>query len=222
MAIIEPERTSTMNLKKKKKYSAALRFWHWTNALVLSGSLLTVLINSTLFDRSQSLFIKSELQKSGTTVSTEQAHSLAHGMEDQVWGMHIYFGYALTALLALRLVSEIRSPSKSRFFTAFKKAYANYFILKKQRETVGHELLVKSLYLVFYLLILIMAVTGLLLAFEDSTGISRDVNHSIKELHGFCMYLILGFILLHVAGVFLAERKENKGIVSDMINGGAE
>jgi len=35
------------------------------------------------------------------------------------------------------------------------------------------------------------------------------------------MYLILGFIVLHLVGIFLAERKkEGKGIVSDMINGG--
>jgi len=36
------------------------------------------------------------------------------------------------------------------------------------------------------------------------------------------MYLILGFIFLHLAGVFLAERKDSRGIVSDMINGGRE
>jgi Ni,Fe-hydrogenase I cytochrome b subunit len=35
------------------------------------------------------------------------------------------------------------------------------------------------------------------------------------------MYLILAFIVVHLAGVFLAEiRKDSKGIVSDMINGG--
>lgn len=42
----------------------------------------------------------------------------------------------------------------------------------------------------------------------------------IKSFHGFCMYLILIFIVVHIAGVLLAERKESKGIVSDMINGG--
>jgi cytochrome b len=36
------------------------------------------------------------------------------------------------------------------------------------------------------------------------------------------MYLILAFIVVHLAGVFLAERKDSKGIVSDMINGGGE
>jgi cytochrome b len=36
------------------------------------------------------------------------------------------------------------------------------------------------------------------------------------------MYLVLAFIAVHLLGVFLAERNESKGIVSDMINGGRE
>jgi cytochrome b len=44
--------------------------------------------------------------------------------------------------------------------------------------------------------------------------------HFIKEIHGFTMYLIIGFIIVHIAGVVTGERKYHKGIVSDMINGG--
>jgi Ni,Fe-hydrogenase I cytochrome b subunit len=36
------------------------------------------------------------------------------------------------------------------------------------------------------------------------------------------MYLIIAFIVVHLAGVFLAERKTDNGIVSDMINGGGD
>jgi len=32
----------------------------------------------------------------------------------------------------------------------------------------------------------------------------------------------LAFIIVHLAGVFLAERKNSRGIVSDMINGGTD
>jgi len=64
-----------------------------------------------------------------------------------------------------------------------------------------------------------MAVTGLCLAFEDDFAALKKI-HAIKEIHGFCMYLIIAFIVVHLAGVFLAERKDSPGIVSDMINGG--
>ncbi len=64
-----------------------------------------------------------------------------------------------------------------------------------------------------------MVVTGLSLAFED-VAFLKPMRHTVKDVHGFCMYLILAFIVVHLAGVFLAERKRSKGIVSDMINGG--
>jgi Ni/Fe-hydrogenase 1 B-type cytochrome subunit len=77
---------------------------------------------------------------------------------------------------------------------------------------------VKALYITFYTLLGIMAITGLCMAFEDDIPALKI--HALREIHSFCMYLIITFIIVHLAGVFLAERKESKGIVSDMINGG--
>lgn len=65
-----------------------------------------------------------------------------------------------------------------------------------------------------------MVITGLSIAFDNELGLTKSFSHSLKEVHGFCMYLILGFIVLHLGGVFMAERKDKKGIVSDMIGGG--
>jgi len=220
MAIIEPTNQEIGTNRKGKKYASSTRFWHWLNFILISGSLLTVLINSTLFDRAQGDFVKGELMNAGASVSDKQAGAVTHGLEDQVWGIHIYFGYALAALFLFRLIAEFFMPPVQRLLPKLKKAYQAYFILKKERGAAKHELVVKGLYLIFYLLLLIMVVTGLLLALEDYTSIPENVNHSIKEFHGFCMYMILGFVVLHLAGVFLAERKDGKGIVSDMINGG--
>ncbi|MGA9652154.1 cytochrome b/b6 domain-containing protein [Pedobacter sp.] len=220
MAIIEPANKEIGAIRKGKRYASSTRFWHWINFIIISGSLLTVLINSTLFDHAQRDFVKGELMDAGASVSVKQAGAVTHGLEDQVWGIHIYFGYALAALFLFRLIAEFFLPPGQKLLPKLKKAYQAYFILKKEREAAKHELVVKGLNIIFYLLLLIMVVTGLLLAFEDYTGISGNINHSIKEFHGFCMYLILAFIVIHLAGVFLAERKDGKGIVSDMINGG--
>jgi Ni/Fe-hydrogenase 1 B-type cytochrome subunit len=220
MAIIEPINQELGKNKKGKKFPASTRFWHWLNLIVISGSLVTVLINSTLLNRKQGSFVKSELMNSGAVVSDKQASSVIHGLEDQVWQIHIYFGYGLAALFLFRLLAELFLSAPQRLIPKIKKAYVDYFVLRNEMKIAKHELLVKSLYLLFYLLLTTMAVTGLLLAFEDYTGISNGINHSIKEIHGFCMYLILAFIAVHLAGVILAERKEGKGLVSEMINGG--
>lgn len=205
----------------QKKYSAGLRIWHWLNAVVISGSLITVLINSTLLDREVvAPVIKNELN--GLVVSDQQASGVGHALEDKVWEIHTYFGYVLAGLLLFRLLLEYFQLSDRRLIRKIKSAYKQFRTTKKNRELSRHELVVKSLYATFYLLLSIMVLTGLFLAFEDLLAPYKAFRHSVKEVHGFCMYLVLAFIAVHLAGVLLAERKNGKGIVSDMINGGSE
>jgi cytochrome b len=192
------------------------------NTIVISGSLITVLINSTITDdRATSDLMKSELQKSGANITAEQARDVAHALSDSVWGVHIYFGYALTALLLFRLILEFFQLTDQKFIRKLKQAYRQYNTIKNNRKAVRNELTVKAIYALFYVVVIIMVATGLFLAFEDALAAYKSIRHSVKEVHGFCMYLVLIFIIVHIAGVYLAERKDGKGLVSDMINGGS-
>ncbi|WP_184550102.1 cytochrome b/b6 domain-containing protein [Mucilaginibacter sp. FT3.2] len=221
MAIIAPTRKDVQHHGQIKKYSASLRLWHWVNTIVISGSLITVLINSTITDkRAVSALVKNELKNAGAVITDDQASSAAHALGDSVWSVHTYFGYALAALLLFRLILEFFQLADQKFIRKLKSAYQQFKTTKKEREVARHELTVKGIYAIFYLLLIIMAVTGLFLAFEDLLAPFKSIRHSVKSVHGFCMYLILAFIFVHVIGVFLAERKTDKGIVSDMINGG--
>jgi len=221
MSNIEPIRKDVQHPSKTKSYSSSLRFWHWANVIVISGSLLTVLLNSTLLkSRNNAQLIKAEILKAGATVTDEQARSAAHALSDKVWDVHVYFGYGLAALFLFRLILEFFQVADQKFIRTLKTAFYNFRETKKQREAALHELVVKLIYLAFYLLLLIMVVTGLFLAFEDFFAPYKAIRHSVKSVHGFCMYLVLAFIVVHLTGVFLAERKDSKGIVSDMINGG--
>jgi len=220
MAIIEPVRKDVQEPKEGKKYSTALRFWHWANVIIISGSLLTVLLNSTLLNgNTNANFIKDKLQETSVNVTKDQARSVAHALGDKVWNIHAYFGYCLAALLLFRLLLEFFQKKDQKFILKLKSAYAQYKIAKN-RQLARHEVVVKSIYLLFYLLLIVMALTGLFLAFEDELAAYKSIRHTVKDIHGFCMYLVLAFIVVHLAGVFLAERKDSKGIVSDMINGG--
>jgi len=222
MAIIEPTRKDIETKQNLKKYAAPLRFWHWANAIIISGSLITVLINSTITNgRTSATLIKDELQKAGANVTTDQARSTSHALGDSVWDIHVYFGYALAALLVFRLLLEFFQVADQKFIRKIKNAYTKFKVTKANREAARHELAVKTIYSLFYILLIIMVVTGLFLAFEDALVAYKSIRHSVKNIHGFCMYLALAFIIIHLAGVFLAERKkESAGIVSDMINGG--
>ncbi|GAC1303746.1 MAG: hypothetical protein NVSMB24_10190 [Mucilaginibacter sp.] len=223
MAAIEPVRKDINRKNKIKAYSPSLRLWHWANTIVISGSLITVLINSTVLDEHANAgFIKDELQKSGGSVTADQTRSLAGTLSDKVWAVHIYFGYFLAALLLFRIILEFFQLADQKLIRKMKTAYKDYFIIKKQVKLARHELVVKLTYLLFYLVLLIMVITGLTLAFKDQLHFSRSLMGTVKNIHGFCMYLVIAFIIVHIAGVFMAERDESPGIVSDMINGGGE
>ncbi|MGN6181758.1 MAG: cytochrome b/b6 domain-containing protein [Mucilaginibacter sp.] len=219
MTVIEPKRRD-LNSHHIKKNSASLRLWHWLNTLVITGSLLTVLLNSTVLkSRNNAPLIQKQLTDAGVTVTTDQARSAAHAISDKIWTVHIYFGYTLAALLLFRLIMELFQLADQKLIRKIKSAYKQYFIVKKQRETALHEFWVKALYAAFYLMLLVMVLTGLSLAFEDDVPLLKSM-HWIREVHSFTMYLILAFIVVHLAGVFLAERKDSPGIISDMVNGG--
>lgn len=220
MAIIEPSNTLVEHPDQKKHYSSSLRLWHWLSAIVISGSLLTVLANSTITDdRTNAAIIRAELSKASVSVTAGQARGPAHEISDKVWEWHTYFGYTLAALVLFRLITEIFQPGDRKLIHQIKLAYYDYYVAKKNRLLARHEFVVKSLYAVLYILLMTMAATGLCLAFEDNIPALKKI-HAIREVHGFCMYLIIAFIIVHSAGVFLAERKDGKGIVSAMINGG--
>ncbi len=223
MSAIEPVRKDINHPNKIKEYSSPLRLWHWVNTIVISGSLITVLINSTVLDEHANAgFIKDELQKAGGSVTTNQTRSIAGALSDKVWAVHIYFGYALAALLLFRFILECFQLADQKLTRKIKTAYRDYFIIKKQRELARHEFVVKLTYTLFYFILLIMVATGLTLAFRDQLHFSRSLMGNVRNIHGFCMYLVIAFIVVHLAGVFLAERKDSPGIVSDMINGGGK
>lgn len=64
MAIIEPLRKDIEHPTEIKKHSTSVRLWHWLNLLVITGSLLTVLLNSTLFDvKSNTSYVQQQLKE---------------------------------------------------------------------------------------------------------------------------------------------------------------
>jgi Ni/Fe-hydrogenase 1 B-type cytochrome subunit len=223
MMSIEPLRHDIENPGAIKKNSRNIRLWHWLNVIIISGSLITVLVNSTILDvKENTTFVKNEVAKAGQSITDLQAKTAVHALQDKVWSVHIIFGYLLAGLLAYRLISEFFQHNDQKFVRKLKTAYKHSSTLHASKNLVLHERFVKTLYAVFYILLFIMAITGLSLAFKENLHLSRTTSGTIKDFHGFCMYLIIGFIVLHIAGVLLAESQNEKGIVSDMIHGGSD
>ena len=220
MEVVATAPVAEVETTRIKKYSSGIRLWHWLNAIIITGSLLTVFINSTVMKAwTNASLIADKLKEKGVEVSEDQARSVAFALSDKVWAVHTYLGYALTGLFLFRIMLEFFELTDQKLIRKIKSARLLFLSLQEDRTSSRNEMLIKTLYAFFYVLLMVMVATGLCLAFRESIPVLRKM-HFIKEIHGFTMYLIIGFIIVHIAGVVTGEKRRHKGIVSDMINGG--
>lgn len=203
-----------------QSHSIALRMWHWLNFLVISASILTVILNSTLLSpRDNVLMVQEQLQRKGITATDDQAFAVSHEYEEKMWDVHKYLGFCLAALFLARVVIEFFQPEEEKLKNRIKKALTSPKENPEKLSEYRHYLLVRRIYLAFFVVLFAVVLSGLTIAFGRSMGIPRDIVHSIKETHAVLQYIIYAFIIIHLAGVIKAETQAAKGIVSGMIHG---
>jgi len=203
-----------------QKHSTLIRIWHWITFLVLSASMITVLINSTMLNPRDNIgLVQNQLKEKGVTVSEEQAFAVSHEYEDKMWDVHKWLGFGLAFLLISRVLIEITLPSDEKMRTRIKNAIGLYKLNNWKKAEYRHYLNVKKVYTLFYLILLLMALTGLGLAFGRDLGFTREIHNAVKTIHSILQYCMYAFVLIHLIGVVIAENTKDKGIVSGMING---
>lgn len=205
----------------RNQNSLALRLWHWSSAAVISGLLTTILFLFVILKmKTVGPQFQEVLQKEGVTMSREQVRGLTRIISHRIWDWHIYLGVALSFLLLFRVALEFFQRGPQRFGAKLGTARQYFRQQGPDLRDARHSLLVKYSYLAFYLMLTVMVGTGLLLIYADDYEALEKLEHTIKEVHNFTMYLVIAFIVAHIGGVVWAETTKNRGIVSDMINGG--
>jgi cytochrome b561 len=199
-----------------------IRLWHWSTFIVITGSLITVLFAKTILaTKSNISMVQTNLQKNNVSVTSDQARSVAHDFNDMVWRWHIYIGYVLASLLLFRLICEFFMPGKQKLIPLIRKTISYVKMPDANKSHGRHYLFVKCAYLFFYLALFVQACSGLFMVYADDKPELKDVRHNVSDIHSVFMWIIIGYIVIHIIGVIRAEFSEkNNGIVSDMINGG--
>ncbi len=190
-----------------KKWSLSFRLWHWAHALVVLGLLATVLLRKTFLSwRTNSEILATKLSSMDIEVSSEQAALLAKAVRAPMWEWHIILGYALAALLLFRI---------GLFFT--RSGRENFIDIK---SSTLHKKMVKIGYIGIYVILGFMALSGLSIHFYEELGLLKERAHDIKEIHELVFNAVWIFVTLHIAGVVIADATDERGIISNMINGG--
>ena len=199
--------------------SLAIRVWHWLSVIVISGSITTVLLASTLFRTKNTIgLVQDQLQGKGVVVSQDQARAVAHAYSDRLWDLHKWIGFGLVALVLFRIGIEVATSPEEKLSVQLKRALGARPADQQGKLEQQHYIQVKRIYLIFYAALILMALTGLGLAFED-VSFFHTYHGAIKQVHALLQWVIYGFIVMHIAGVILADLGKYKGLVSGMIHG---
>ena len=99
-----------------QEHSMMIRIWHWLTFIVISGIILTVLINSTLTNQRKNIpMVQEQLKSRNIIVTEDQAFAVTREYEDKFWNVHKLLGYGLAFLLISRVIIELHNPVRKRF-----------------------------------------------------------------------------------------------------------
>jgi len=184
-------------------YTPSIRIWHWLNVIVVSGLLGTFFLRKTFLSwRDNSAIIVDKLASLGVEVTAEQAKVVAKAIRAPMWEWHIIFGVMLALLLLYRA------------WIVWQEVGLGY-----DEDESMHMHLVHWGYRILYIILIFMTISGLVINWYEVIGISKDMAHSIKEIHEYVAWSIVFFVPLHIVGVFVAENIDQKGLASKMISG---
>jgi len=183
------------------KYSKVYRIIHWAIAISFVLLLITIFLRLTWMNKyNMAAIIQDYLSSTGQNLSEDQLITLAKKIRQPMWDWHIYIGYVLTGLFSIRII--LPGFGHMKFQNPFDKSLS--IKMKFQKWT----------YLVFYVCVIVSLITGLIIEFG-----SKDFKKSMEEIHVLGIYYLVAFIVIHVAGVLIAEFTEQKGIISRIVSG---
>lgn len=193
----------TQTLQRVKTYDGVLRSLH----MVIGLALLVLILTGSVVDY------------------------FAHGVaRDAIWQLHIYAGYSLILGFLARISWGIVGPRHARWSDMWHPT--TWLAALRQRKLhaaprVGHHALASAAYLAVYGVLLMMAVTGLMLAaVAQSTGplfawigSAAWLEDIVKQPHELGYYFLIGFTLLHIFMLIWHEIRGRQPIAQSMVSG---
>jgi len=184
-----------------RPYSALYRLMHWSIAICMILLLFTIFLRLTWLEKNNvAAIIQNFLGERGAALSQDDAILLAKKIRKPMWDWHIYLGYALTGLYSLRMLLPLFG----------KMPFSSPFNAQLDRQTKIQY----GIYLVFYVLVAVSLTTGLLIEFGP-----KSIKDPMEEIHELSIYYLVGYMILHIGGVLLADFTKAPGIISRIISG---
>jgi len=186
---------------KNNRFNRINRIIHWAIAFTLLFLLTTVLLRmGWMNSNGVGDIIQKNLAKSGTQISSKDAVAIAKEVRRPMWQLHYIAGYTMIGLYLLRMVlTAIQGASY--------KGSLNKTATTKEKFKAW-------VYIVFYALLAVSMFTG----FMTLNG-PKSLHSIMSAIHTKSIYYVVMFIIIHIAGVLIADAGTEPGIISKIISG---
>jgi cytochrome b len=156
---------------------------------------------------------------------------LAFVTEDDWMNLHVWAGYAVSALIVFRLVWGIIGTRTARFRSFVKSPRAvirhlrEMMTLKSKTHYLGHNPVAAVMVITLLVSISMIAFSGIVLIAVDGQGplagtLFADADgRFIKHVHEFFADFTLLLIFAHVSGVVISSLLEGENLARAMITG---
>ncbi|MCO5235487.1 MAG: cytochrome b/b6 domain-containing protein [Chitinophagaceae bacterium] len=185
-------------MKTNRKFTALHRVLHWIMAIAMPILFITGFLRMYWMGKQA---VADAIASQGIEVTKEQAKAVYKVLREPMWEWHFIFAhvmiFAFLARIIYMLIKGIRFPNP----------FKNNQSLKTRLQGFT--------YVYFYFFVFVSAITGIFL----EKGFFPDWKGNIETVHKLGVYWFPIFILLHFAGIVLAEFSSKKGITSKMISG---
>lgn len=188
---------------KNSRFTMTHRGLHWIMAVAMTVLFITGFLRMTWMNKNRIIDVITE-KTPATSISKDVMTNIAKAIRAPMWEWHVIFAYvmviAFVARIIYMLVKGIKFPNPFKNNQSFKARLQGFT------------------YIYFYAFVLINVVTGICLKFS----LLSAWKEGIEATHKFGIYWFPVFLLLHFAGIAIAEHTNERGVVSKMIGGESE
>lgn len=156
--------------------------------------------------------------------------SLAYITEDDWLSLHVVTGYAVTMLIAFRILWGLIGPRYARFTQFIKSpaevaSYIGKMLRFKIPHYLGHNPAAAAMIVSLLLSIIMLCFSGMVIIATEGQGPLADTFFSamnaewMEEIHEFFANFSLLLVVLHVVGVLFSSLLEGQNLARAMVTG---
>lgn len=192
---MDPEDIGT----RSEKFTFLHRLLHWVMAIAMSVLFITGFLRMTWMDKKH---MATEMQQGiGDAVPPEALSAIAKAIRAPMWEWHVVFAHVMIIAFVVRIIYMLAKGIR------FPNPFGTDMPLKRRFQGLT--------YVYFYAFVLMQVVTGISLRLS----LFPEWKKGIEAVHKWGIWWFPLFIVLHAAGVLLAEHADQHGITSRMIGG---